>query len=104
MDGQTEQKQCLPRKGRHYERVIAWLLVYAKWTICQWHQSENKLLFVETMVVSALYHTNRIFLLLVINSPQVDILFYSDTFSWVQSLLLLLNAAGLAEKYQLPNS
>ena len=39
------------------------------------------------------------------NSPRVDMSFHSDTLFWFrsnQSLLLLLNAACLAEKQQIP--
>jgi hypothetical protein len=39
------------------------------------------------------------------NSPRVDMLLHSYTLSWFranQSLLILLNAACLAEKHQIP--
>ena len=79
-------------------------------TPLQLYHGENKLIFNEMMIRSALYQTNTlswIFIVLAhwINSLRVDMLFHSGTLSLFranQSLLFLLNAACLAEKQQIP--
>jgi hypothetical protein len=71
---------------------------------------ENKLIFNEMMMKSALHYTNmlcRIFILLAHcnNSPRIDMSPHSDTLSWFwanQSFLFLLNNVCLAEKQQIP--
>ena len=87
-----------------------WLLFYANSAIFQLYHGENKLIFNEMMMRSALYLTNTqtwIFIVLVRwnNSPQVDMSLHSETLYWFrasQSLLFNFNAACLAEKQQVP--
>ena len=88
-----------------------WLLLNANSAIFQLYHGENKLIFNETMMRSALYYTSMLseldFLVLAHwnNSPQVDMSLHSDTLLWFganQSLLFLLNTACLAEKQQIP--
>ena len=86
------------------EWVSKWLLLNAKWANFQLYHGENKL---HTMM-STLYLISTlsgIFIMLAHwnNSPQVDMLFHSNTNSlfWAnQSLLLLLKAMCLSNKYQ----
>ena len=74
------------------------------------YHDENRLIVIAMMVRSALYKTNSlscIFIVLVHwnNSPRVYMSLHSDTLLWFranQSLLVLLNAAYLAEKQQIP--
>ena len=75
--------------------------------VSQLYHDENKLVFNETMIMSALYYANMlsvIFLAHWNNRPWVDISPHSDTLSWFranQSLLFLLGAACLVEKQQI---
>jgi hypothetical protein len=78
-------------------------------TICQLYHGENKLIFNEMMMRSALYETNTLSWMFIVlahwNSPLVDMSFHLDTLYWFQanqSLLFLPNAACLAEKQQIP--
>ena len=69
------------------------LLFNANSAICQLYHGENKLIFNEMMMKSALYKTNKI-------SPLIDMSPHWDTLSWFrtnQSLLFLLNATSLAQ-------
>jgi hypothetical protein len=92
--------------------VSEWLLFDANSAIFQLHHGKNKLIFYDMMIRSALFYTNTqswIFIVLAHwnNSPRIDMSLLSDTLFWFranQSLLLLLNAACLAEKQQIPIS
>ena len=74
------------------------------------YHDENRLIVIAMMVRSALYKTNTLSCICIVlvhwnNSPRVDMSLYSDTLLWFranQSLLVLLNAAYLAEKQQIP--
>ena len=86
-----------------------WLLFNTQWAIFQLHLDKNKLHFDETTMMSALYETNMLTWLFIElaywkNSPLVDMsLHLGLILSWFrgnQSLLLLLNAACVAEKLQ----
>jgi hypothetical protein len=88
-----------------------WLLINANSVIFQLYHGENKLIFNEMMIRSALYYTNTlswIFIVLAIwnKSQRVwHVAPLSDTLSWLranQSLLLLLNAVCLVEEQQIP--
>jgi hypothetical protein len=86
--------------------VSEWLLFNANSAIFQLYYGENKLLFNEMMMSSALFYNNTLSWSLIVlghwnNSPRVDMSLHSDTLSWIranQSLLFLLNAVCLAEK------
>jgi hypothetical protein len=86
--------------------VSEWLLFNANSAIFQLYYGENKLLFNEMMMSSALFYTNTLSWSFIVvghwnNSPRVDMSLHSDTLSWIranQSLLFFLNAACLAEK------
>jgi hypothetical protein len=73
-------------------------------------ERENKLIFNEMMMRSALYWTNTLSWIFIVlahwnNSPRVDMSVNSDTLFWFranQSLLFLMNAVCLAEKQQIP--
>jgi len=88
-----------------------WLFFNANSAIFQLYHGKNKLIFNE-MMRSTLYKTNTLSWNFLVqahwnNSPWVDMSLHSDTFFWFranQSLLLLLNAACLAEKKQIPIS
>ena len=90
--------------------VSEWLLFNANSAIFQLYYGENKLLFNEMMMSSALFYNNTLSWSLIVlghwnNSPRVDMSLHSDTLSWIranQSLLFLLNAVCLAEKQQIP--
>ena len=91
--------------------VSEWLLFIANSSMFQLYHGENKLIFNEMMTRSTLFQTNNMlswnFIVLAhwSNSPRVDMSPHSDTLSWFranQSLLLLLNAACLAEKQHMP--
>jgi hypothetical protein len=78
--------------------VSGWLLFNANSAIFQLYHSENKLIFNEMIMKSALYETNTlswIFIVLVHwnNSPRICMSPHSNTLSWFranQSLLFLL--------------
>ena len=87
-----------------------WLLFIANSAIFQLYHGENKLIFNEMMMRSALFLTNTLSWILIVlahwnNSPRIDMSLHLDTLFWFrsnQSLLFLLNAACLAEKKQIP--
>ena len=86
--------------------VSDWLLFNANSAIFQLYHGENKLIFNEMMMGSALYQTSWIFIVLTHwnNSPRTDMSPHWDTLSWFranQSLLFLLNASWLEEKQQI---
>ena len=75
-----------------------WLLLIDSSVIFQLYYGENKLIFNEMMMRSALFYTNTpswIFIVLAHwNSPWVDMSLHSDTLFWFwanQSLLFLLS-------------
>jgi len=75
-----------------------WLVFNAKLIFFQIYHGGSKLLFDKMMISIVLVHWNK--------SPSVDMLLNSDTLFWFrdnQSLLLLFNAACLAEKQQTPD-
>jgi hypothetical protein len=86
--------------------VSEWLLFNANSVIFQLYHGENKLIFNEMTMRSALYKTNTLSWICTVlahwnNSPRIDMSPHSDTLSWFrahQSLLFLLSAAYLAEK------
>jgi hypothetical protein len=90
----------------YIECVIPWLLFNANSAILQLHHGENKLIFNEMMMRSALFKTNTLSWMFIVlahwnNSPRVNTSLHSDTLFWFranQSLLFLLNAACLEEK------
>ena len=75
----------------------------------QLYHGENKLIFNDMMMRSALYYTNTLSLIFIVlahwnNSPRIDASPHSDTlssFRAIQSLLFFLIAARLAEKQQI---
>ena len=83
-------------------------LFNANSAIFQLYHGENKLIFNEMMMRSALYLTNTLSWIVLAhwnNSPQIDVSPHLDTLSWFRfnpSLLFLCNAACLAEKQQIP--
>jgi hypothetical protein len=88
-----------------------WLLFSANSTICQLYHGENKLIFNEMMMRSALQYraTHLVGFYsassLKQQSARIDMSSHPDTLSWFQtkhSLPFLLNAACLAEKQQIP--
>jgi hypothetical protein len=93
-----------------YIDALQWLLFNANSAIFQLYHGENKLIFSEMMMMSALFYTNMLSWIFIVlaywyNSLRVDMLLYSDTLFWFRanpSLLLLLNAPFLAEKQQIP--
>ena len=86
-------------------------MLCGKWTIIQQYHGENKLLVNEMIMMSALYYTNKLSLIYIVlahcnNSPQLDKSLHAGTLSRFranQSLLLLLSAACLPEKQQIPS-
>ena len=94
------------------ERVSEWFLFNTNSAILYLHHGENKLIVNELMMRSALYYTNTLSWIFIVlahwnNSRWIEISPHSHTLSWLranQSLLFLLNAAGLAEKQQIPIS
>jgi hypothetical protein len=98
--------------GLQNTSMSEWLLFNANSAIVKLYHGENKLIFNEMMMRSALYYTNTLSCIFFIvlahwnNSPRVDLSLHSDTLFWFrdQSLLVLLNAACLAEKQQIPIS
>jgi hypothetical protein len=74
------------------------------------YHGENKLIFNEMMMSSALYKTNTLSWIFIVlahwnNSLRVDMSLHLDTLFWFranQSLLFLLNATCLTEKQQIP--
>ena len=90
------------------EEVSGWLLFNATSAIFQLYHGDNKLIFNEMMLRSALYTLSWIFIVLAHwnNSPQIDMSPHSDTLSRFranQSLFFLLTAAYLAKKQQNTN-
>jgi hypothetical protein len=92
-----------------YARVIdcEWLLFNANSVIFQLYHGENKLIFNEMMMRSALYWTNTQRICIVLarwkGSPRVDMSLH--TLFWFranQSLHFLLNAAFLTENNKIP--
>ena len=84
-----------------------WLLFNATSAIFQLYHGENKLIFNEMMMRSALYYTNTLSWIFIVlaNSPRVDMSLHLDTLFWFwdnRSLLFLLNNVCLAEKQQIP--
>ena len=94
------------------QSVIDWLLVNANSAMFQLYHGENKLIFNEMMMRSALFKTNMLSWILIVlahwnNSPRVDMSLHSDALSWFrvnQSLIFLLNTACLADYQQIPIS
>ena len=92
------------------QRVNEWLLFNANSTIFLLYHDENKLIFNEIMMRSALYKTNMLSWCFIVlahwnYSPRIDMLPRSDTLSWFRAnpfLLFLLNAACFAEIQQIP--
>ena len=92
------------------EWVSEWLLFNVSSAIFQLYYGENKLIFNEMMMRSALFQTNTLSWIFIVlahwnNSPWSDMSLLSDTLFWFranQSLLFLLNAACLVEKQQIP--
>ena len=87
------------------------MLFNANSAILQLYHGENKLILNEMTMRSALHKTNTLSLIFIVlghrnNSQWIDKLPHSDTnlsrFRANQSLRLLLNAACLAEKQQMP--
>jgi hypothetical protein len=82
--------------------VGEWLLFSANSANFQLYHGENKLIFNEMIMKSALYYTNMLSLIFIVlahwnNSPLIYMLPHSDTLSWFranQSVLFLLNAAA----------
>jgi hypothetical protein len=91
-----------------FEWMSKWLLLNANSAIFQLYHGENKLIFNEMMMRSAFVLDQHAFLVVLFhwnNSPRVDMSLHSHTlfgFRANQSLLILLNAACLAEKQQIP--
>jgi hypothetical protein len=86
----------------HVAVVNEWLLFNINSAMLQLYNGENKLLFNEMMMRSALCYTNT-----ATNSPRIDMSPHWDALSWFranQYLLFLLNVACLAEKQQIPIS
>jgi hypothetical protein len=85
------------------------LLLNVNSSIFQLYHGENKL-HLNNEMMFALHETNTLSWIFIVfvhwnNSPRGNMLLHSDTLSWFranQSLLLLLNAACLAEKQQIP--
>jgi hypothetical protein len=81
-----------------------WFLLKGNSAIFQLYHGENKLIFKEMMIKSALFQTNKLgwFVIALVhcnNSLRVDMSLHSDTLIWFranQSLFLLLHAAWLA--------
>ena len=77
---------------------------------CIVYHGENKLIFNEMMMRSALFLTNMLSWIFIVlahwnNSPRIDMSLHIDTLFWfraIQSLLLLLIATCLAEKQHIP--
>jgi hypothetical protein len=90
--------------------VSEWLLFNANSAIFQLYHGENKLIFNEIMMRSALFYSNTLSWIFIVlgywnNSPREDMSHHSNTLFWFranQSLLLILNAACLAEKQHIP--
>jgi len=86
------------------------LLFNANSEIFQLYHCENNLIFNEMIMRSALFRPTRLVCFFIVlshwnNSPWVDMSLHSGTLFWFranQSLLLLLNAAYLAGKQQIP--
>ena len=86
-----------------------WLLFNANSLILQLYHGENKLIFNEMMMRSALCLTNTLCWMFIVlahwnNSPRVDISFPSNTLLWFranQSLLLFHSGVCLAKKQQI---
>jgi hypothetical protein len=90
--------------------VSEWFLFNANSAIFQLYHSENKLIFNEMMMSSALYYANTLSWIVIVlghwnNSPRVDMSLHPDSLFWFRanpSLLFLLNAVCIAEKQQIP--
>jgi hypothetical protein len=84
-------KSCPTSRWNNLCKELEWLLFNTKWDNFQPYHDENKLHFDEMMIMmSAVYSTN---------TPRAPL------WSWfrvIQSLFLLINAACLAEKQQIP--
>jgi hypothetical protein len=110
----TEERNYLiiriPGENHRAVGVSEWLLFNANSAIFQLYHGENKLIFNEMMIRSALFQTNKLSWICIAlahwnNSLRIDMSPYSDTLFWFwanQSLLLLLNAKWSAEKQQIP--
>ena len=101
---------AIERVYLNFHLVSEWgLLLNANSAIFQLFHGENKLIFNEMMMRSALYSTNALSWIFIVlshwnNSPRVDMSLHSDRLFWFRanrSLLFLLNAACLAEKQQI---
>jgi hypothetical protein len=113
-NGSTEERNYLiiriPGENHRAVGVSEWLLFKANSAIFQLYHGDNKLIFKEMMMKSALFQTNKLswFFIAIVhcnNCLRVDRSLYSDTLFWFwanQSLLLLLHGAWLAEKQQIP--
>jgi hypothetical protein len=93
--------------------INEWLLFNANSAIFQlYHGGENKLIFNEMMMRSALFYSNTLSWIFIVldhwnNGSRIDMSLHSNTLFWSSeptSLLFLLNAACLAEKQQIPIS
>ena len=98
----------------NYVTRLFWDFMSSEWiSVCicntaifQLYHGDNKLIFNEMMMRSALYQTNtrRWFFIVLAhwnNSPPIDMVPHSDTLFWFranQFLLVLLNAVCLVEK------
>ena len=113
-NGSTEERNYLiiriPGENQRAVRVSEWLLLKNNSAIFQLYHGENKLIFNEIMIKFALFQTNKLswFVIALVhcnNCLRVDMSLHSDTLFWFranQSLFLLLHAAWLAEKQQIP--
>ena len=96
-------------KTENEEWVSEGLLFYVNSAMFQLYHGENKLMFNAMMIMSTLYYTNTLVLILIVlahwnNSALIDMLPHSNTLSWFptnQYLLFLFNAVYLAEKQQI---
>jgi hypothetical protein len=92
------------------EWVIKWLLFNANSAIFQLYHGEDRLIFNEMMMRSALYKTNTLSWICIVlahwtNSLLIYMSPHPDTLSWFrvnQSLLFLLNAVCLEGKQRIP--
>ena len=113
-NGSTEERNYLiiriPGENQRAVGVSEWFLLKGNSAIFQLYHGENKLIFNEMMIKFALFQTNKLgwFVIALVhcnNCLRVDMSLHSDTLIWFranQSLFLLLHAAWLAEKQQIP--
>ena len=109
---QTEKEKRNYHLQLFSEWVIEGLLFNANSAIFQLYHGENMLIFNEMMMRSALLKMNTLSSIFIVlahwnNSSRIDMSLHSDTLFWFrayQSLPLLLNAACLVEKQQIPIS